>query len=305
MDYEDAKKISLPHLLQQLGHQPIQGKGSARKLWYKSPLRVGDNDPSFKVELKSDAWVWYDFGLGKGGNIFSFVMEYENTDDWGEVMAFLRPYTTINTDTQITKEVYAKDSESGITIESIKPLEHPALINYLSSRKIPKRVATMEVTTIDKKSTHQARAIVSEVNYSLNDSDKIYFTLGFQNDKGGYELRNKYSKLSCSPKYFTTFKGQDQNTIEIFEGFFDFMSAMVIGKYKDALPNDVLVLNSLSFIPRAIEFIQANDYQTIITWLDTKAEDARKLFSPLTFQLDHRHALYTDYDDLNEWLVNG
>ncbi len=305
MKYEDAKTISLPHLLQQLGHQPIQGKGSARKLWYKSPLRVGDNDPSFKVELKSDAWVWYDFGLGKGGNIFSFVMEYENTDDWGAVMAFLRPYTTLNTNTPITKEVYLKDSESGIIIESIKPLQHPALINYLSSRKIPKRVATMELIPLTQKNLARPRTIVSEVNYSLNDSDRIYFTLGFQNDKGGFELRNKYGKLSCSPKYFTTFKGQNQTTIEIFEGFFDFMSAIVIGRYKDALPNDVLVLNSLSFIPRAIEFIEANDYQTIITWLDTTAKDARKLFSPLPSYVHHKHLLYANYDDLNEWLVNN
>ncbi len=303
MDYEDAKKISLPHLLQQLGHQPVQGKGSSSKFWYKSPLRIGDKDPSFKVELKSDAWVWYDFGLGKGGNIFSFVMEYENIDDWGAVMAFLRPYATLNTDTQITKEVYSKDSESGITIESVKPLQHPALLNYLSSRKIPKRVATMELMSLGEKNPAQARAIVSEVNYSLNDSEKIYFTLGFQNDKGGFELRNKYSKLSCSPKYFTTFKGQDNNTIEIFEGFFDFMSTIVIGKYKDALPNDVLILNSLSFIPRAIEFIETNNYQTVITWLDTQAEEARKLFTPLISYVHHKHLLYADYDDLNEWLI--
>lgn len=313
MDYEDAKNISLPHLLQQLGHQPIQGKGSARKLWYKSPLRVGDNDPSFKVELKNDSYVWYDFGLGKGGNIFSFVMEYENTEDWGAVMAFLRPYATLNTDTTITKEVYSKDAESGITIESVKPLQHPALINYLSSRKIPKRVATMELMPIgkaiiapyqDDKNPISVRPIVSEVNYILHKTEKMYFTLGFQNDKGGFELRNKYGKLSSSPKYFTTFRGQDHTTIEIFEGFFDFMSAIVIGGYKDALPNDALVLNSISFIPDAIAFIQSQKYQTIITWLDTKANDARKLFSPLTFQVDHRHELYDDYDDLNEWLVN-
>lgn len=304
MDYEDAKKISLPHLLQQLGHQPIQGKGSARKLWYKSPLRSGDNDPSFKVELKSGGWLWYDFGLGKGGNIFSFAKEYISDESFGAVMAFLRPYATLDTNINVTHEIYSKDTESGITIESIKPLQHPALINYLSSRKIPKRVATMELASLDKKNPAQPRAIVSEVNYSLNDSDKIYFTLGFQNDKGGFELRNKYSKLSCSPKYFTTFKGKNQTTIEIFEGFFDFMSAIVVDGHKDCLPNDVLVLNSLSFIPRALEFIEANNYKTTITWLDTRAEDARKLFSPLTSYVHHKHLLYEDYDDLNEWLVN-
>ncbi|PKV50809.1 hypothetical protein ATE84_2876 [Aquimarina sp. MAR_2010_214] len=303
MDYEDAKKISLPHLLQQLGHQPLQGKGSAHKLWYKSPLRVGDDNPSFKVELKSGGYVWYDFGLGKGGNIFSFVKEYINDESFGAVMAFLRPYATLNTNVNVTHEVYSKDVESGITIESIKPLQHPALINYLSSRKIPKRVATMELISLGEKNSAQTRAIVSEVNYSVNSNDKIYFTLGFQNDKVGFELRNKYNKLSCSPKYFTTFKGQNHTTIEIFEGFFDFMSAIVIGKYKDALPNDVLVLNSLSFVPRAIEFIEANDYQTIITWLDTKAEDARKLFTPLTSYVHHKHLLYANYDDLNDWLV--
>lgn len=303
MDYQAAKNISLPHLLQQLGHPPIQGKGSARKLWYKSPLRTEDKTPSFKVELKSGAWVWYDFALGKGGNIFSFVMEYKNTDNWGTVMAFLRPYATLDTNMNVTHEIYSKDTESGITIESVKPLKHPALINYLSSRKIPKRVATMKLMPLGKKNSVEARSIVSEVNYTLKNSDTMYFTLGFLNDKGGFELRNKYSKLACSPKYFTTFKGQNQTTIEIFEGFFDFMSAVVIGGYKDTLPHDVLVLNSLSFIPKAIEFIERNDYQTIITWLDTKADNARGLFSPLTSYVHHKHLRYANYDDLNEWLV--
>lgn len=316
MKYEDAKQISLPHLLQQLGHQPIQGKGSARKLWYKSPLRSGDNDPSFKVELKNSGYVWYDFGLGKGGNIFSFVQEYKHidADDFGAIMAFLRPYSTLNTDVSITKKAHQMDNEAGLTIESEKPVTNPALISYLSSRKIPKRIATMELMPLGKtiiapskieSSPIAKRPLVCEVNYILHRNEKMYFALGFLNDKGGYEIRNKYAKLASSPKYFASFKGEDHTTIEIFEGFFDFMSAIVIGKYENSLPNDVLVLNSVAFIPRAIEFIQANNYQTIITWLDTKAEDARKLFSPLTFQVDHKHALYAGYDDLNEWLVNG
>ncbi len=307
MKYEDAKNISLPHLLQQLNHQPVQGKGSARKLWYLSPFRE-ESTPSFKVEYKSGGWVWYDFGLGKGGNIFSFVMELNNINpkDFGAIMAFLRPYASLDTKVHVTHEVYSKDEESGITIESVKPLKHPALINYLSSRKIPKHIATMKLSPLGKTiitPSSITRPIIQEINFILHKTERMYFALGFENDKGGFEIRNKYHKLACSPKNFTTFKGQDDTTIEIFEGFFDFMSAIVIGGYKNTLPNDVLVLNSLAFIPMAIEFIQSLNYHTIITWLDTNAHSARKQFSPLTYHIDHRHKLYADYDDLNEWLV--
>ncbi|TSE04399.1 MULTISPECIES: CHC2 zinc finger domain-containing protein [Aquimarina] len=311
-EYQKAKSVDLVQLLAKEGHQPVSIRKNGGQYWYLSPFRDKERTPSFKVERGKNGYMWYDFGPGKGGNVIEFVKEYKSKYDLNDIIDYLEPYFDTDTSNIIKAIPFHIDRESGITIESVKPLQHPALIQYLSSRKIPKRIATMELTPLNTNqiAPYQVgqkpvakRSIVSEVNYMLHQNEKMYFALGFENDKGGFEIRNKYAKLGSSPKYFTTFKGKDHTTIEIFEGFFDFMSAIVMSK-QDHLPNDVLVLNSISFIPDTIDFIQSQNYRTIITWLDTKANDARKQFSSLTYQIDHRHSLYADYVDLNEWLVN-
>jgi hypothetical protein len=47
--------------------------------------------------------------------------------------------------------------------------------------------------------------------------------LGFQNDQGGYELRNPSFKASVSPKTITTLLNVGQE-VAVFEGFFDLFS---------------------------------------------------------------------------------
>ena len=41
-------------------------------MWYKSPFRT-EKEASFKVDLHKE--VWYDFGLGKGGDIITLAEE--------------------------------------------------------------------------------------------------------------------------------------------------------------------------------------------------------------------------------------
>ena len=65
---KEIKSIPLASFLSQLGHEPTARKGT--RLWYKSPLRQ-EHTPSFKVETTLNCW--YDFGLGKGGNIIDLA----------------------------------------------------------------------------------------------------------------------------------------------------------------------------------------------------------------------------------------
>ena len=64
MTIQDVKQIKLADYLQSLGYTPVKQQG--RNLWYKSPLRE-ETDASFKVNTELEKW--YDFGIGKGGNI--------------------------------------------------------------------------------------------------------------------------------------------------------------------------------------------------------------------------------------------
>ncbi|MCX4279553.1 CHC2 zinc finger domain-containing protein, partial [Muribaculum sp.] len=73
---KEIKSIPLATFLSQLGHEPTARKGT--RLWYKSPLRQ-EHTPSFKVETTLNCW--YDFGLGRGGNIIDLAAEmYQSTD---------------------------------------------------------------------------------------------------------------------------------------------------------------------------------------------------------------------------------
>ena len=70
MNIEETKNIRLADYLQSLGYQPIKQQGN--NLWYNSPLRA-EKEPSFKVNL--DRNLWYDFGMGKGGNIIALAQD--------------------------------------------------------------------------------------------------------------------------------------------------------------------------------------------------------------------------------------
>ena len=69
MTIQDAKQIKLADYLQSLGYMPVKQQG--KSLWYKSPLRE-ETDASFKVNAELNQW--YDFGIGKGGNIIACLL---------------------------------------------------------------------------------------------------------------------------------------------------------------------------------------------------------------------------------------
>ncbi len=75
MNIQDAKQIKLADYLQSLGYTPVKQQGTS--LWYKSPLRE-EAEASFKVNTDSN--LWYDYGLGKGGNIITLVQELYQSD---------------------------------------------------------------------------------------------------------------------------------------------------------------------------------------------------------------------------------
>lgn len=73
---KEIKSIPLAAFLSRLGHEPAARKGT--RLWYKSPLRQ-EQTPSFKIDTALNCW--YDFGLGRGGNIIDLAAElYQSTD---------------------------------------------------------------------------------------------------------------------------------------------------------------------------------------------------------------------------------
>ena len=76
MNINEIKKIKLADYLQSLGYTPVKQQG--KSLWYKSPLR-NETDASFKVNTELNQW--YDFGIGKGGNIIALAAELYHSEN--------------------------------------------------------------------------------------------------------------------------------------------------------------------------------------------------------------------------------
>ena len=75
MNIQEAKQIRIADYLQSLGYTPVKQQGNS--LWYKSPFRE-ETEASFKVN--TDRNLWFDYGLGKGGNIIALAEELYASD---------------------------------------------------------------------------------------------------------------------------------------------------------------------------------------------------------------------------------
>ncbi|MEP6628112.1 MAG: CHC2 zinc finger domain-containing protein, partial [Ginsengibacter sp.] len=66
-----VNQIDLVDYLSSLGYHPSRIKNADH--WYLSPLR-DEKTASFKVNRNYN--VWYDHGIGKGGNMVDFGLQY-------------------------------------------------------------------------------------------------------------------------------------------------------------------------------------------------------------------------------------
>ena len=181
------------------------------------------------------------------------------------------------------------DEEPQFSNVEVLPLGHYALRQYLAERAIPFEVASR---------------YCKELHYDLHS--KRYFAIGFPNDKGGYEVRNKFFKGCVAPKGTTFIKAGNESGREcnVFEGFFDFLSAVTINQY--AAQKDNLVLNSIIYLRKSTDLL--SEYDHIHAYLDND-EAGRKAVQTLKDSLGEKVIDHTaDYNgckDLNEFLVKN
>ena len=290
MNCEQAKQLPIMDYFSSIGMQPEKVRGN--EYWYKSPFVREQQTGS--LQLSKHKNYWYCYNIGRGGNVLDFVMLLHSCDlpTALQIIAKQVPTNTFLFVKQNTSIEQAKEQTSGLQIEKVKVLENKALVSYLESRHIP---------------LHFARKYVQECYYKINSSQtKPYFALYFENDKLGGELRNKHFKGSTTPKTITTIKGRDSSKVCIFEGFIDFLTALVHFK-KPYCEYDVIVLNSVSNLPQLLT-VPTNlaKYQAIKLYLDN--DDAGKqatnlIQSKYTNVVDYSF-LYADYKDFNEMLVS-
>ncbi len=287
----EAKSLDMVVYLESIGFfaQKIRGYD----YWYLSPLR-GEKTPSFKVARKLN--FWYDHGIGKGGNLVDFgVLFYrcsvkEFLQKLGETPA---PNFSFHPPVSSTPS-FPESEEKKLLITSVYPLTSPHFYHYISRRKINLEIAKLHL---------------KEVAFELNG--KSFTALGFENNGGGYELRNEHFKGSSSPKDVTLIGGDHVDTIAVFEGFFSFLSYLSL-EQKTKEENNIslseeqtnfLVLNSLSFFEKSRSIMES--HHSVSLYLDRDAAGIKATTQALDWSQKYKDksSLYKGHKDLNDFLI--
>ena len=130
------RQISLADFLARLGHEPVRRSGN--ELWYRAPYR-SERTPSFRVNVAKQ--LWYDFGLGKGGDIFTLAGEFARSGDFMAQARFIAE-TARMPFVASEKPLYLPEpSEPAFEGVEAVPLLRSPLTEYLAERGIPYAVA--------------------------------------------------------------------------------------------------------------------------------------------------------------------
>ena len=288
MNTNEAKQIRIEEYLHSLGYNPVRRQGDS--LWYKSPFR-DEQEPSFKVNMERN--LWYDFGAGRGGNIIALARELYASDSLpylleriAEQAPGVRPVSFSFGGQPLSKPSFQQ--------LEVVPLSSPALLSYLRQRGI---------------NTELAKRECREVRYLTGG--KPYFTVGFPNRSGGYEIRNKFFKGCIAPKDITHIRQTEPGeTCCLFEGFMDYLSFLTLRQERHpdrpALNGqDYIVLNSVSNLSKALRPL--GDYERIHCFLDNDRaglEALREIQREYGSRVRDASPVYSGYKDLNDYL-NG
>ena len=283
MNIDQIKKIKLQEFLATIDCKPVKQYGV--NLMYLSPLRT-EKHASFKVNTELN--LWYDFGIGRGGNIIDLAELLYNSSD----VSYLIHQIERNVPGCVSVSLpTAKPNTPQNSFENLQVLSiaHPALIKYLGERSIDIEIA---------------RTVCKELHFDTRG--KHYFGIGFPNIAGGYEIRNPFFKGGITPKDISLFHNEEsKQSCFVFEGFIDFLSFMMLRRKENngLKRQDYLILNSVTNIHKAIKKLSCNDSVQCFLDNDTAGRNAYlRLSKELGRSVLDSSSLYSDFKDLNDYL---
>lgn len=286
MNIKKIKQIKLQDFLASMGCKPVKQYGV--NFMYLSPLRT-EKHASFKVNTEINQW--YDFGIGRGGNIIALAELLYNSSDVSYLIHQIERNapSSVSGSLPTVKPITPQNSFEHL---QVLPITHPALIKYLEERCI-------DVET--------ARTVCKELHFDTRG--KHYFGIGFPNIAGGYEIRNPFFKGCIAPKDISHFYAEEPKKVcFVFEGFMDFLSFITLRKLKNPQQTglslqDYLVLNSVTNIHKTAK--RLSRYDSVQCFLDND-EAGRNAYLQLSKELGKSitdaSTLYNGFKDLNEYL---
>ncbi len=289
MNTIQAKRtIHINDFLQKSGYKPV--KVTDNSSWYLSPLRT-EKTASFLVDNEKNTFV--DWGTGQRGSIIDLVMAQFHTDVSGALKILSKNEPPVN-----STPVYSFKRQNFHKIQKTIPgkfeqITHPWLVSYLRKRGINENI-------------WRDCQFLFQYTYPNTRLPKVktpfFHNLVWKNDMGGYEKRGVHFKGCMLRKDITTIPG-DNSAFNLFEGFFDYLSALTYYGIKQ-LPGSTIVLNSVALLDRVIP--KLNNAKLINVYFDND-HAGEKAFSVIdqNFEnvIDQSKIIYPDYVDFNDYLV--
>ncbi len=279
MNCKQFNSIKLEEVLASLGHLPI--KQNEKEAWYLNPFGT-ETQASFKLDRTLN--LWYLFSEGIGGNNIDFMMKYQKTSV-KEVLEWVEKHNFSSFQSQ--NAVHIKNAIPNYQITGITELQNENLKNYLQQRGFSSIVFPL----------------VKEIHFQMGE--KNLYAIGFSNLSGGWELRNSFYKGSLLKKDISVFnlnnhKKQNKNVV-VFEGFLDALSFVEMKRF---FKGDLLVMNSISLLNKAKEYLK--NYSEIHLFLDNdRAGENCKSSILKSFPEAKDHSkIYFPNKDLNDYLLS-
>ncbi|MCY7350692.1 MAG: CHC2 zinc finger domain-containing protein [Cytophagaceae bacterium] len=280
-DISKAKAVSILAYLESLGHRPHSQQG--REWAYRSPLQE-ERTPSFFVNTVKN--VFADYSSQEQGDSIRLVRLLTGQDFPSAVQELLNfQGHSFSFSGPLPAPIPAEPGQPAIEVIAVRPLTHSALLHYVQSRGISSAVA---------------QTYCQEVHY-LAAKGRTFYAVGFANDCGGFVLRSANFKGQTAPAGFTTISGPRRARANVFEGFFNFLSAVqLFGSSSYAS----IVLNSTNNVTKALPVLRNFDSLNLYLDLDKAGQDAVGRLKKEGLNVIDRSERYAGFNDLNHYLVN-
>ena len=283
-DFKQIKNaVGCLRLLQDLGCEPMRnGAGYAT---FKSPLREGDDHPSFSVTSNGR---WRDHATGAGGDVIDLVVALGFADNVKAAAEWLEKRYLLTGNAPAAVSHADKATCPVNRIEKVGPIESTALKEYLWSRGISETVA---------------ERFCRQVSYVNEATGRKFFGIGLRNENGGYAIRSSIAKVAIAPNGYTFVKQGNPFAVEVYEGMFDLMSRV---QDKGMPSEDIVVLNSTANLRAAIPLLR--DYLFISSYLDCDSA-GRAALAEIKDRckeviVTDKSLEYAGYKDYNEYWID-
>ncbi|WP_461042711.1 toprim domain-containing protein [Spirosoma harenae] len=259
------------------------------QLLYYSPLTI-EKTPSFYLHLQKN--VFNCFSSGEKGDIIRLVTLIEKLTFKAalERLAAFDPIQYIPFSfggLNDTVEPPSTPEPSKLILLDDRALFSQILMDYVKERGIPPKLAIR---------------YLHAVQY-LNGK-RQYEAIGFKTDKDSDALRSKYFKGWLGPCAIRTIPVDGSTEVNVFEGFFDFLSALTF--YRLFRPKQTtIILNSTSNLQQALPVMEGAKRVNCFFDNDDAGRRAIAKLRALSIPVRDCSSIYAKYNDFNDMVKHN